>query len=221
MIPDSAAARMPGRDPVLAFSTSGAFCAAALLRGDGPALVRHEEMARGQVERLMPFLQETLEEGGLGWRDLSALGVGIGPGNFTGIRIAVSAARGLALGLGIPAIGVSSFDALAHGHARPVLTLVEAPRGQVYVQEFRETDATPPRLAGPEDLINLPDIPTLGAAERIGRKAIAPMLPAVEAMAHIARTRAAQADALPRPAPLYIVAAGAVAPSDPPPVILP
>ena len=59
-------------------------------------------MARGQAERLVPMLEEMLAEAGLGWRDLDALGVCTGPGNFTGIRISVSAARGLALALDVP-----------------------------------------------------------------------------------------------------------------------
>lgn len=76
----------------------------------------HEEMARGQAERLMPMLQAMLAGEGMVWEELDAIAVGTGPGNFTGIRIAVAAARGLALGLGIPAVGVSGFEALAmHG----------------------------------------------------------------------------------------------------------
>ena len=55
----------------------------------------------------MPLLEDVLAEAGIGWRDLAAIGVGTGPGNFTGVRISVAAARGLALGLGIPAIGVT------------------------------------------------------------------------------------------------------------------
>ena len=96
-------------DPVvLGFDTSAAHCAAALLRGDAILAHRHEEMGKGQAERLFPLLEDLLSEAGLTWRDLHVIGVGIGPGNFTGIRIAVAAARGLALSLGIPAIGISA-----------------------------------------------------------------------------------------------------------------
>jgi tRNA threonylcarbamoyladenosine biosynthesis protein TsaB len=76
-------------------------------------------MARGQSERLVPMLEDLLAEGGVAWRDLDAIGVGIGPGNFTGIRIAVATARGLALGLRVPAVGVTGFDAPALLPARP------------------------------------------------------------------------------------------------------
>ena len=85
-------------DPlILAFDTSAAHCAAALLSGDRVLARVAEAMPRGQAERLMGLLHEVLSGSGHDWRDLDAIGVGIGPGNFTGIRISVSAARGLAL----------------------------------------------------------------------------------------------------------------------------
>ena len=88
---------MPSDAPlVLGFDTSAAHCAAALLSGGTCLAARHEEMAKGQAERLMPLIAELLEEAGAATGDLAAIGVGIGPGNFTGIRISVSAARGLA-----------------------------------------------------------------------------------------------------------------------------
>ena len=91
-------------DPtLLAFDTSAAHCAAALLIA-GKIHTRIDEMARGQAEHLMPMLEEVLAAHGLAWRDLDAIGVGTGPGNFTGIRISVAAARGLALGLGCPLV---------------------------------------------------------------------------------------------------------------------
>ena len=93
---------------ILAFDTSGPHCAAALLEDGQITAARCEEMAKGQAERLMPLLEEILTEAGRDWRALDRIGVGVGPGNFTGIRISVSAARGLALGLGVPAIGVSA-----------------------------------------------------------------------------------------------------------------
>ena len=83
---------------LLAFDTSGPHCAAALLLGDALHL-RVDDMARGQAEHLMPMLEEMLAEAHMRWRDLDAIGVGVGPGNFTGIRISVSAARGLALSM--------------------------------------------------------------------------------------------------------------------------
>jgi tRNA threonylcarbamoyladenosine biosynthesis protein TsaB len=137
--------------PVLAFDTSAAHCAAALL-WDGGLILRDEPMQKGQAERLMPMLEEVLAEGGFAWRDLKALAVGTGPGNFTGVRIAVAAARGLALGLGIPAVGVTRLEALAYGLPRPVTVIEDARRGEVYVQDFLPQGPEAARLSGIAEL---------------------------------------------------------------------
>ncbi|NOD47920.1 MULTISPECIES: tRNA (adenosine(37)-N6)-threonylcarbamoyltransferase complex dimerization subunit type 1 TsaB [unclassified Ruegeria] len=125
---------MPSDPTILAFDTSAAHCAAALLRGGEIVASRAEAMSRGQAERLMPLLEELLAQAGCTWSDLDAIGVGIGPGNFTGIRISVSAARGLALGLDAPVVGVSGFDALTKLSDANQLPCIAAPRDQVYVQ---------------------------------------------------------------------------------------
>lgn len=91
-------------------------------------------MRKGQAERLFPMLDEVLAEAGADWASLDAVAVGTGPGNFTGIRISVSAARGLALSLNIPAVGVTLFDALAEGAQGALLRTIAAPRDQVYFQ---------------------------------------------------------------------------------------
>ncbi|WP_422032506.1 tRNA (adenosine(37)-N6)-threonylcarbamoyltransferase complex dimerization subunit type 1 TsaB [Roseovarius sp.] len=188
---------------VLGFDTSAAHCAAALLSGDRVLSVRAEEMGRGQAERLMPLLEEVLTEGGACWRDLSRIGTGTGPGNFTGIRISVSAARGLALALDIPAIGIATFDAVSLATTGSHLPIVPAPRNQVYIRP----KASNPRLVSVEE------------AERLGQPLVYPPPPG-ELAAAIARL-AAQAD-LPAaaPAPLYIRPADAAPPREAPPVIL-
>ena len=98
---------------VLAFDTAREHCAAILVSGGEPDGRVTELMKRGQAERLFPMLGGFLDSRHISWSDLAAVGVGTGPGNFTGIRIAVSAARGLALALGVPAIGTSRFEAIA------------------------------------------------------------------------------------------------------------
>ncbi len=194
-------------DPILlAFDTSAAHCAAALLCA-GKIHTRIDEMARGQAEHLMPMLEEVLAAHGLAWRDLDAIGVGTGPGNFTGIRISVAAARGLALGLGIPAVGVSNFDAAAYGLPRPVDVLIPAPRDQAYAQRLTETGAEAPRLLTPEDA--RPEVPALPR-------------PAREMIANIAWIASERYETeATRPAPLYVRAADAAPSRDAPPVILP
>ena len=90
-------------------------------------------MAKGQAEALMSFLNKLLAVSSLNWSDMSKIGVCTGPGNFTGIRISVSAARGLALGLEIPAIGVTSFEATLYGRGNENLALLPANKGFYYV----------------------------------------------------------------------------------------
>jgi len=181
---------------VLAFDTSGAWCAAALLQGDTVLGARSEDMSRGQAERLIPLLQDLLRDHALTWQDLTRIGVGIGPGNFTGIRISVSAARGLAMGLGVPAIGVSSFDALVQDGAAHAA--VAGPRETAYF-----SDGTTPQI------VAMSDLPSDTAVTQD---------PAVLA-SQIARI-AAHRQAGPAPAPLYIRAADAAPARDAPPVIL-
>ena len=206
-------------ETVLAFDTSAAHCAAALVRGDTVLAARAEDMAKGQAERLMPLLEELLAEAGLGWHDLDAIGVGTGPGNFTGVRISVAAARGLALGLGIPAVGVTALEAAAHGLPRPLVVAEDARRGEVYCQSFTPA----PGEARLVQLDAVPALPVTGSAATpvsalTGASVLPPALPLAEAIARIAAARSLPS---PRPAPFYLRAADAAPPSDPPPVILP
>jgi tRNA threonylcarbamoyl adenosine modification protein YeaZ len=198
--------------PILAFDTSAAHCAAALLLPDG-LIQRVESMEKGQAERLVPMLEEMLAEAGIRWSDLRALAVGTGPGNFTGVRIAVAAARGLALALGIPAVGVTRLEALAFGLPRPVIVVEDAKRGQVYVQLFSPDG---PGVAHLADRM-VPACPATGSAS--GEGALPPAVPLAEAIARIGAERALTPQ--PRPAPFYLRGADAAPPSDPPPVILP
>ncbi|MBN8633280.1 MAG: tRNA (adenosine(37)-N6)-threonylcarbamoyltransferase complex dimerization subunit type 1 TsaB, partial [Rhodobacterales bacterium] len=166
--------------PLLAFDTSAAHCAAALLLPDR-VIQRLEPMEKGQAERLVPLLEELLAEAGIGWADLKAIAVGTGPGNFTGVRISVAAARGLALGLGIPAVGVTRLEALAHGQPRPVRVIEDARRGEVYVQDFTEDGPGPARLAAADGV--QPTFNATGSAA--GPLALRPFMPLAEAIARI------------------------------------
>ncbi|MDQ2065930.1 tRNA (adenosine(37)-N6)-threonylcarbamoyltransferase complex dimerization subunit type 1 TsaB [Xinfangfangia sp. CPCC 101601] len=194
--------------PLLAFDTSAAHCAAALLLPDGRLISREEPMQKGQAERLVPLLNELMSEAGLQWSDLKRLAVGIGPGNFTGVRISVATARGFALALNIPAIGVTRLEALAHGLPQPLRVAEDARQGLAYVQDF------PAGTARIEPL-QPHDGPATGSAA--GDEALPPAMPIAEAIARIAALRAPGA----APAPFYLKGADAAPPSDPPPVILP
>ncbi|MCZ4269621.1 tRNA (adenosine(37)-N6)-threonylcarbamoyltransferase complex dimerization subunit type 1 TsaB [Tritonibacter mobilis] len=213
---------MPTDAPLtLGFDTSSAHCAAALLRGDSVLAQRREEMAKGQAERLMPLLEELLTEGGVTWADLDAIAVGIGPGNFTGIRISVSAARGLALGLDVPAIGVSSLEAQAFGQEKPVISSLDARRDHLYLQIDAEhpglftTDNLPPLATGARCIGHRAD----EIAARCGGTVAEALYPTAEAIARVAATRLAQPD-LPAPAPLYLREADAAPSREQPPALL-
>ncbi|MCG7622036.1 tRNA (adenosine(37)-N6)-threonylcarbamoyltransferase complex dimerization subunit type 1 TsaB [Epibacterium sp. Ofav1-8] len=219
---------MPTDAPlILGFDTSAAHCAAALLRGNEILAQRREDMAKGQAERLMPLLEELLTQGGVTWADLDAIAVGIGPGNFTGIRISVSAARGLALGLDVPAIGVSSLEAQTFGTAGVVVSSLDARREGLYVQVFGTQTGSQPRHC---TLDTLPDIPAGAEPSCIGHRAediaplcagtvTAPRYSIAEAIARVAATRLDRID-LPAPAPLYLREADAAPSREQPPALL-
>lgn len=214
---------MPSEPLVLGFDTSAAHCAAALVCGDQVLAERQLDMAKGQAEALVPLLEQVLHDAGRGWGDLAGIGVGVGPGNFTGIRLSVATARGLALGLGVPAIGVTMFDACAHGLPRPLTVALDARRGAVYVQEF-DPDAGDAALLDLSDALAFGATPVTGSAailwaQATGAPVLTQTMPLGVAIAHVAATRLHSPQ--PRPAPFYLRAADAAPPSDPPPLILP
>lgn len=90
----------------------------------------------------MPMVVEALRDAGLGWADLDLLAVTVGPGAFTGLRIGLAAARGLALSTGLPVAGVLTTEAIAQAvpdeerHGRTVLAVIDAKRADVFVQAF-------------------------------------------------------------------------------------
>ena len=89
-------------------------------------------------ERLMAMIDRLLADCGVGAGDLQGLAVSVGPGSFTGLRIGLSAARGVGLARHIPVIGVPSLLAISLGHPTPVAVLLDARRGEAYVQLFPE-----------------------------------------------------------------------------------
>ncbi len=191
---------MLSKTTLLAFDTSAAHCAAALFC-DGRVVATHvDEMARGQAEHLMPMLEEFLGQKDKTWSDLTRIGVGIGPGNFTGIRISVSAARGLALGLDVPAVGISTLDALHHLHPGQTVA-VTAPRDMIYAQFPGAAPSLITARDAPDAIFSDDPHALIGAL--------------AEVAAHSDINRDA------RPKPLYIKPADAAPARDTAPVILP
>ncbi len=197
---------------VLAFDTSTPVLCVALTCGERVIAQHEETLPRGQGEALMQICADILQENGVDFAQLDAIGVGIGPGNFTGIRISVAAARGLAFGLGVPAVGVSGFEALRFGHEGPCLCVLPAPRDHVYVQAFGMGDAQDaPRF------VHAADIPQ-SSHPVIGQGGKSAKFPSAVAIAYEAGARFR--DDPPRPTPLYLRPADAAPARDLPPRII-
>jgi tRNA threonylcarbamoyl adenosine modification protein YeaZ len=111
----------------LAFDTATGVATSALVR-DGEVLGERS----GRAAEVLADADELLRAAGLSPRDLERLAVGVGPGSFTGVRIGLAAARGLALALELPVAGVSTLEALARG-APGAVPVIDARRGEVFV----------------------------------------------------------------------------------------
>ena len=170
------------------------------------------------------MIAEVMEAADADIGQLSAIGVGVGPGNFTGIRISISYARGLAMALGIPAVGVDLFDALALGQDRDMVLCLKAPRDSFYIQiragaEVSDiTTWTPGNdLTFPSGAICLGENADILANELGIERMPAKYAPA-SAIARIAAHRFR--DTVDRPKPLYLRPADAAPSSTPAPTII-
>ncbi len=212
---------------LLAIDTAGPACAVAVVR-DREVLARtSEEIGRGHAERLMPMIEAALSGARVAFADLNAVAVTTGPGSFTGVRVGVAAARGLALALGIPAIGIGSLDALAFPIVRErssgtVVGALDAKRGDVYLlakdlgsgETLVEASAVPVDLlakvlmSAPRPLVLIgAGAPFVAAALDDGGIEIA-VTPSYPEIADVARLATSTSQASP-PVPLYARAADA------------
>ncbi len=134
---------------ILAIDTSTAACTAALFSATGECIGQRDEMiGRGHSERLVPMIEELL-----GGRTADRILVGVGPGSFTGIRVGIAAAQGLAIGWDAPLAGMSSLALIAAGAMAeaPVAAAMLGGHGELFVQQFE-----PGPLAPSTPLLNLP-----------------------------------------------------------------
>ena len=124
---------------ILAIDTCETHCSAGLLLDSGQSYVRSENLGRGHAERLLPMIDELLNEAGLVYADITRIAVTRGPGTFTGLRVGLSVARGLALSLGVPCVGLSALVVLAAqvpAASATVHTVIKGRGGQVFYQAF-------------------------------------------------------------------------------------
>ncbi len=132
---------------VLAFDTATAATVVGAASGDGATVVRRHDPAPGErpghATRLLGLVDEALGELGAALPDVTRIGIGVGPGSFTGLRIGVATGRALLLATGAEGVPVCTLDALAWGRAAvapgdPVLAVLDARRGEVYVAAWGE-----------------------------------------------------------------------------------
>jgi tRNA threonylcarbamoyladenosine biosynthesis protein TsaB len=134
---------------ILAMDTSAGACSAAL-RDDRGVIERVEEMQRGHAEALMPMIISVMRAAGRQFRELDLVAVTVGPGAFTGLRVGLAAARGIALAAGLPCFGVTTLEAIAEAidwsnlaHCSSLVVL-DNRQGGLYAQLYRAGHALEP-----------------------------------------------------------------------------
>src|SRR5215211_5244258 len=140
---------------ILAIDTALAACAAAVFDSNGGRTLAAESlmMARGHAEALMPLIARVMDKAETEFAELDRIAVTVGPGSFTGLRVGIAAARGIALAAGKPAVGLSTLAALAAPHVASradhvIIAVIDARNEQVYFQVFAPNGTTvvTPRL---------------------------------------------------------------------------
>jgi tRNA threonylcarbamoyladenosine biosynthesis protein TsaB len=133
---------------ILGLDTATAATAVALRLADGSTTQARDDPSAGEhpghATRLLEMAGDLLAEAGVGWREVDRIAVGVGPGGFTGLRVGIATARGLAQSLSAELVGVSSMQALAHaaladegdGDADSILAVIDARRGEVFVAAY-------------------------------------------------------------------------------------
>ncbi|MGE5145209.1 MAG: tRNA (adenosine(37)-N6)-threonylcarbamoyltransferase complex dimerization subunit type 1 TsaB [Candidatus Eiseniibacteriota bacterium] len=218
---------------VLGLDSAAGACSAALWR-DGAVIARRLTlMERGHAEALMPMAEAVMTEAGMDFAALDAVGVTVGPGAFTGVRIGLAAARGLALAAGVPAVGVTTFEALSAAvpederAGRALLVAIDTKRADVYAQLFDAALAplSEPAALSPAALAErLPAVPLLAVGDGVRllaevlagrdvRASAAPSHPDAAWVATLAASRLAAGRPAAPPAPLYLRPPDAIRPA--------
>ena len=123
---------------VFGLDTCLSSCSVAVLEGERVLGSAREVMARGHQERLAPMARDVMAQAGLAFDHLERIAVTVGPGSFTGLRVGIAFAKGLALALDLPAVGIGTLEALAAEGSGLVFPVIDARRGQVYLQAFED-----------------------------------------------------------------------------------
>jgi tRNA threonylcarbamoyladenosine biosynthesis protein TsaB len=154
---------------ILAIDATLGACSTALLK-NGEVLNQMKEVrVRGHVERLIPMIDETCKAVGVSQSQFDYIAVTIGPGTFAGVRIGLSAAKGMALALGIPLIPLTTLESIAHQYAvdhqelsETFAVAIDARRGEIYFQKFKmnkgDINSVAEAMAVPLSQINIDGI---------------------------------------------------------------
>lgn len=162
---------------ILAIDTALDACAAAVLDTERSQLIANEShaMKRGHAEALMPLIARVMKESGLSFPELDRIAATTGPGSFTGLRVGLSAARGIALAAGKPAVGVTTLAAYAapivsESGQHPVISAIDARHDHVYFQAVggNGSPLIRPKLASIAEAL---DASRLGAPHLVGNAA--------------------------------------------------
>ena len=213
---------------LLVIDTALGACTAAVFEDGLPLAVRFEPMTKGHQERVGGLVRDVMAEAGRGFDSLDRIGVTVGPGSFTGLRVGLAFAQGLGAALDRPVVGISALDALAASlddAAGAVAALIDARRGQVYARLFTSGSAL-----GPDEALSLediarrlaeigPNVALIGNGAAVLAEAFPDLkfariddrvAPSTEALARLA---AAADPAIHPPRPLYLRAPDATPPS--------
>ncbi len=144
---------------ILGIETSTKTCSVALVNGKKLRDEISLPLGLSHSERVIPLIDEILKKNGTAIREMDGIAVSVGPGSFTGIRVGLSSARGLAQSLNIPLVGIPSLDGLAFGMETAgelVSPMIDALRGEIYTALYKERKRlTPHQLIGIEDWLKI------------------------------------------------------------------
>jgi tRNA threonylcarbamoyladenosine biosynthesis protein TsaB len=131
---------------ILALDTATTACTVAVADGDHMLAELTLEVPRAHSTRLMPLIAQAIGDSGLAKTDIDAIAVGVGPGSFTGLRIGLATAKGLAFALDRPCVGVPTLRAMAYGTSAQiglVVPMLDAKRGEVFAAIYAAGDRDP------------------------------------------------------------------------------
>jgi tRNA threonylcarbamoyladenosine biosynthesis protein TsaB len=208
---------------ILSIDTCLGASSVAVVGGERVLAARSEPMTRGHQERIGIIAREAAAEAGIAFTNLDRIGVTVGPGSFTGLRVGLAFAKGLATALSIPCVGVTTLEALAYGVDGFVAAVLDARMGQVYIQVFADGVAlmAPDALGVGEVAARLAELYSGGPATLVGSGApllaetlsgaqvLTPVAPDPVAIARLAAARPAPSHS---PRPLYLRAPYATLP---------